>query len=114
MFVLSIRAHVKSVNQKEFMLTLQSLLQNSSREEGCLSSRYYRDAEEENVFLLIEEWNSRAELDGYFQSERFSVLLGGMRFLLSEKPQIRIYAISNQFATEADLMASFEERVSDE
>jgi quinol monooxygenase YgiN len=111
--VLSIRAQIKPANQKEFMQTLRSLVQHSAREEGCLSSRFYRDTEAENTFLLVEEWTSPADLDAYFQSDRFGVLLGGMRFLLSEKPQIRIYSISDEFDNEADLLASFAEQISD-
>ena len=62
--------------QKEVLLTLLSLIQSPEKEQGCLSYGIFADIEDENVFDLISEWETRQHLDHHLRSDRFSVLLG--------------------------------------
>jgi quinol monooxygenase YgiN len=61
---------------------------------GCLSCHVFRDIEEKNVFSLIEEWETREDLDDHLKSDRFSVLLG-TKSLLCEPLQIEIHTVSH-------------------
>lgn len=75
--------------QKEVLLTLLALLQLPEKETGCLSFGVFSDIEDENVFSLISEWETRQYLDQHIRSNRFSILLG-TKSLLSEPLQIQI------------------------
>jgi len=79
--------------QKEVMQTLLSMIKSTGKETGCLSHHVFRDIEDENVFNLIGEWETRQDLDDHIRSDRFSVLLG-TKSLLSEPQQIEIHTIS--------------------
>ena len=59
-----------------------------------MSCHVFRDMEDKNVFSLIEEWETREDLDDHIKSDRFSALLG-TKSLLSEPQQIEIHTISN-------------------
>jgi len=81
-------------NQKEVMQTLLSMIESTEKERGCLSHHVFRNIEDENVFSLIEEWQTREDLNDHIKSDRFSVLLG-TKSLLCEPPQIQIHTVSH-------------------
>jgi quinol monooxygenase YgiN len=80
---------VLPAKQKEVLLTLLALLQQSKKEEECLSYAIFSDIEDKNIFNLISEWDTRETLDKYMGSDRFSILLG-TKSLLSEPLKIQI------------------------
>ncbi|MDH3724072.1 MAG: antibiotic biosynthesis monooxygenase [Desulfobacterales bacterium] len=80
--------------QKEVMQTLLSMIESTGKERGCLSHHVFRDIEDENVFSLIEEWETREDLDQHIRSAKFGVLLG-TKSLLCEPPNIQIHTVSN-------------------
>jgi quinol monooxygenase YgiN len=86
--------------QTEVMQTLLSMIEPMENESGCQSCHVFRDIEDKNVFSLIEEWETRKDLDDHIKSYRFSVLLGA-KSLLCEPPQIEIYTVSQSEGIEA-------------
>jgi len=80
--------------QKEVMQTLLSMVESTGKEKGCLSHQVFRDIEEENVFSLIDEWETREDLDQHIRSAKFGVMLG-TKSLLCEPPNIQIHTISD-------------------
>ena len=77
----------------EVMQTLLSMIDPTENERGCQSCQIFRGIEDQNVFSLIEEWESRQNLDDHIKSDRFSVLLG-TKSLLCEPQQIEIHTVS--------------------
>jgi quinol monooxygenase YgiN len=86
--------NVLNEKQKEVMLTLLSMIEPTSKEKGCLSYHVLQDIEDKTVFNLIEEWETREDLNRHIQSERFSVLLG-TKSLLCKPLKIQINTVSN-------------------
>jgi quinol monooxygenase YgiN len=80
--------------QKEVMQTLLSMIASTGKERGCLSHHVLRDIEDENSFSLIDEWETREDLDQHIRSAKFGVLLG-TKSLLCEPPNIQIHTVSN-------------------
>ena len=80
--------------QKEVMQTLLSMIESTGKEKGCLSHQVLRDIEDENVFSLLDEWETREDLDQYIRSAKFGVMLG-TKSLLCEPPNIQIHTVSN-------------------
>jgi len=80
--------------QKEVMQTLLSMIASTGKERGCLSHHVLRDIEDENVFSLIDEWETREDLDQHIRSAKFGVLLG-TKSLLCEPPNIHIHTVSD-------------------
>ena len=48
--------------QEEVLQTLISMIASTGKESGCLSHSVFRDIEDNNVFSLIEQWETRSEL----------------------------------------------------
>ena len=63
-------------------------------EAGCLSYALFCNIEDKNHLNLLEEWQTRKDLDRHLRSEMFSVLLGA-KSLLCEPPNIQIHTVSN-------------------
>jgi quinol monooxygenase YgiN len=88
MIVSSTKISVPPENRKEFLQTLHPLIDRVRQEKGCIRYEVYQDVENENTFILVEEWEAQADLDEHLRSDRFAVLLGALR-LLSDTPEIK-------------------------
>jgi quinol monooxygenase YgiN len=80
--------------QKEVMQTLLSMIETAGKEKGCLCYDVFCDIDGKTVFNMIEEWETRKDLDRHIRSERFSVLLG-IKSLLAKPLEIKIHTISH-------------------
>ena len=76
------------------MQTLLSMIEPTGKENGCLSYQVFENIENQNVFCLLEEWNTRKNLDLYLKSKMFGILLG-IGPLLREPLSIQIHTISH-------------------
>ena len=94
MIIVRITMNALIEKRTEVMQTLLSMIEPTETGRGCLSCRISRDIEGKNVFSLIEEWETREDLDDHIKSDRFSVLLG-TKSLLCEPPQIEIHTVSH-------------------
>ncbi len=100
MIVSNTKISVKPENRKEFLQTLNSLIGKVRHGKGCVSYNLYQDVENENAFILIEEWETQSDLDNHLRSDRFGVLLGALN-LLSEAPEIRFNTLAHTTGIEA-------------
>ena len=100
MILFRITMNVLPEKQKEFMQTLLSMIEPAGKEEGCLSYDVFCDMEDNHVFSLIEEWETREDLDHHIRSERFGVLLG-TKSLLAKPLEMKIHTVSHSEGAEA-------------
>jgi len=82
------------------MQTLLSMIEPTGKEAGCLSYAIFCDIEDKNRFSLIEEWETREDLDHHIMTHRFGVLLG-TKTLLCEPLKIQILTVSDFEGIEA-------------
>ena len=92
-FVNTTRVTVYPENRKEFCQTIQSLLAPIRNEKGCLKYSFYQETGDENSFVLIGEWETRADWDKHLQSDDFAVLLASV-MLLSRRPNLDFKLLS--------------------
>jgi quinol monooxygenase YgiN len=75
------------------------MIETAGKEKGCLSYDVFCDIDGKTVFNLIEEWETREDLDRHIRSERFSVLLG-TKSLLAKPLEMKIHTISRSEGAE--------------
>ncbi|MFH1983475.1 MAG: antibiotic biosynthesis monooxygenase [Pseudomonadota bacterium] len=92
MVVVRIIMNVLPEKQLEVTQTLLSMIEPTTKEAGCLSYAVFCDIEDPNRYSLIQEWENRGDLDHYFASHRFGILLG-TKALLSENLTIQIQTV---------------------
>ena len=99
MIIVRITMNVLLEKQKEVTQTLLSMIETAGKEKGCLSYDVFCDIEGKTVFNLIEEWETREDLDLHIRSERFSVLLG-TKSLLTKPLEMKIHTVSHSEGAE--------------
>ena len=100
MIIVRITMNVRPEKQLEFTQTLLSMIEPTEKEAGCLSYGVFCDIEDKNCFTLLEEWETRENLDDHIRSPRFGVLLGS-KTLLSRPPMINVFTVSDSEGMEA-------------
>jgi quinol monooxygenase YgiN len=93
MFLAFVKMNARPEKRKEILQTIQSIVAQMRKENGCVDSNFYQNAENENNFVLIEEWETRNALDDHLRSDIFTVLMGA-RSLLSRPPEVTIHTVS--------------------
>ena len=99
MILVRIIMNILPEKQKEITQTLLSMMDMAGKEKGCLNYDVFCELEDRNVFSLIEEWETREDLDRHIRSERFSVLLG-TKSLLVKPLGINIHTVSHSEGVE--------------
>jgi quinol monooxygenase YgiN len=99
MIIVRVTMNVLPEKQKEVMQTLLSIIETSGKEKGCLSYEVFCDLDGKTVFNLIQEWETREDLDHHIRSDRFSVLLG-TKSLLAKPLEMKIHTVSHSEGVE--------------
>jgi quinol monooxygenase YgiN len=91
MIIWTTKIDVDPSKHHEFVQTVQALVTEIRKKKGCRGCSFYQDTEDENRFILREEWGNQEELDGHLQSHTYGVLTGAIN-LLSRKTEINYSA----------------------
>jgi quinol monooxygenase YgiN len=81
MILVIIRMRVPAEKRMELSQTISSLIGSIRTEKGCQRCDFCQSMENENELSLIEEWDTRENLQSHLKSERFRVLRGAMNLL---------------------------------
>ena len=92
--IIFIRIKVQPEKRKELSQTLHSIVEKIRKENGCLHSGFYQDAENENDILMVEEWATQKDSDDHLRSDIFTVLIGAGS-LMRRPPEIVIHTLSH-------------------
>jgi quinol monooxygenase YgiN len=87
-----IRMKVFSEKRMELSQTIASLISSIRKEKGCRRCNFCRSREDENDLSLLEEWDTRENLNSYLKLERFRVLRGAMN-LLQEPYEMMFHSV---------------------
>ena len=82
-------------NQDKAVEIINFILERIQVESGCVSCHFYQDTSSKGVFLLLQEWESRADLERHICSEEFRHILALLE-LASEPPEIKFNTISKE------------------
>ena len=100
MVIIFVRINVRPEKRKELAQTLLSIVKQVRKEGGCLCAGFYQNSENEEDFLLVEEWATRQDSEDHLRSDIFTVLIGAGSLML-RPPQIEIHTVSNSSHLEA-------------
>jgi quinol monooxygenase YgiN len=76
----------------EALKILSFISEQSSVQPGCLSSRVYRNGQNENVLMFEQLWNSQEDLERHLRSDAYRMVLLVLEMAI-EKPEIRFDTI---------------------
>jgi quinol monooxygenase YgiN len=93
MILVIIRMQVLPEKRKELSQTIVSLIGSLRTEKGCLRCDFCQSLENENELCILEEWDSRKNLNSHLKSERFQVFRGAMS-LLQEPYEMIVHTVA--------------------
>jgi quinol monooxygenase YgiN len=89
----TLRMIVRPERRSDLLETMRGMLEPARVERGCLSYHLYEDVENRNAFVLIEEWETQADLEKHLAKDNQRRLFALMD-LLSEQPELRFNTVS--------------------
>ena len=93
MILVIIRMKVLAGKRKELSQTISLLLGPLKAEKGCRRCDFYGSMEDESELCILEEWDTRENLNNHLKSERFRVLRGAM-ILLQEPYEMVFHTVA--------------------
>ena len=81
MILVTIRMKVLAEKRKELSQTIALLIGSIKTQKGCRRCEFYQSMESENELCILEEWDTRKNLDSHLNSEHFRVLRGAKSLL---------------------------------
>jgi quinol monooxygenase YgiN len=94
MIVLKMKMVISPEKQVEFLKALQGIMETTRVESGCIGCHLYQNIRNENIFTLLEEWESRADLNDHLRRDTFKMLFPLMDHM-SEPLESRIEYVSD-------------------
>ena len=85
---------MKPEKRTELVQTIGRLLGPIKNVKGCRTIRFYLDAADENVSLLMSEWETESDLDRYIRSNDFAILRGAIMVLSAGATDSKAYSSS--------------------
>jgi quinol monooxygenase YgiN len=99
MVTATLRVVVPASKRSEALRTLRSLRGPTEAYPACRRYCLYRDADDENRLLLLQEWTTQAALDQYIRSDLYRTILAVME-TASEPPEIRFDTLAQTAGVE--------------
>ena len=90
MFVSTTSIKALPEKRKECLQTVQLLVDPIRSQRGCRTYRYYQDMENDDIFLLVGEWDTRKDFENHLKSDYFQVLQGAL-VLLQEPLNVKFF-----------------------
>ena len=100
MVTVTLRIKVPHKRRQDFMNSAKLILGPTRIQSGCLSCRLYQDLDQPDAVFLVEEWESREDLDRHFNSEQCRIMLSLME-ASDQFPEIKINTVSKMEGLEA-------------
>jgi len=81
MILIVSRMKVLPEKRKELSQTITSLSGSIRTEKGCNRCEFCQSMEDENLLLLLEEWDTQKNFKDHMKSKQFKVFCGAMNLL---------------------------------
>lgn len=98
MVVATIKMRVDPNHRHELIQTFDSLYQPILKEPGCLGCSFFSEIGDDNIVMVVEEWESEEHWHDHLQSKDFAVLVGAMSLFDSEAGKFQLMLETNGVA----------------
>ncbi len=72
---------IKPYKPDEFIISMRSLLGSIRKGKGCLAFNVYQDSDQENMYLVVGDWETHKDMEKHFKTNDFELLIGAARVL---------------------------------
>ena len=100
MITVTLWIKVPHKRRQDFINSAKQILGPIRIQPGCMSCRLYQDLDEPDAVFLVEEWESREQLERHFNSEQCRIMLSLME-AADQFPEININTVAKMEGLEA-------------
>jgi quinol monooxygenase YgiN len=104
MIVVVGRVTTDAERRAELIRVGQTVARASRAEAGNISYRLYQDTEDENAFVVVEEWADDAALQEHFRTAHIAEFMAAMPPTLAAAPDVQFHEVAST-RTLADITA---------
>ena len=91
MIVLIGKALIQPGKRDEFLAMISESAVVSRQEPGNVSYGWFESTETENLFMVVEEWESEAAMGAHFTGDRGKTFVQALLTFIAEPPQLYRY-----------------------
>jgi quinol monooxygenase YgiN len=95
MIVVTGRMRVAPENRERFVEVASEMCARSREDDGCSGYRVYADLEQENRYVIVEEWADEQALQSHFTQPHTGVFLGQLGPLLAEPADALFHEVAS-------------------
>jgi quinol monooxygenase YgiN len=89
------RVRCAAEQRDELVGLLETMQDNSRREDGCLRYGFFAAVEDPLSFVAVEEWADREALDRHFAQQHLHEFTRALPALVSERPEVAIHEVAD-------------------
>lgn len=95
MIVVVGRVQTDADKREALMRVGQAVASASRKEAGCISYRLYEDAELENEFVFVEEWETSEALQRHFTTPHVGEFMRAIPATIVGPPDVKFHTIAS-------------------
>jgi len=84
------KSYAKADRLEQLLELSREMVEETNKEQGCISYELFQDVKDPNVLVIIEEWESQEALDRHMASEHFKRLIPQMNELRERPSEVNI------------------------
>lgn len=82
--------YIKEEKIDEMIQLVKELVEETRKEEGCISYNLFQDSQDKGTFTFVEEWLSKEHLDVHMQAEHFTRIVPTIKALCRAEGNISV------------------------
>jgi len=94
MILVTLRMTVRPEKRNDVLEAMRGMLEPTRVERGCLSYCLYKEVENRDALILVEEWETQEDLESHLRTDNQRRLLELME-LSNEQPELRFNTVSH-------------------
>ena len=95
MLVVTAKIKIKPGTEKVFLDKVQPLIKGSRAEIGCIGYGLYKDTEEADSFMMIEQWKNQEIFEKHTASAHFKKFGEDAAPLMAAELGINVYTVAD-------------------
>jgi len=92
MIIVTATITAKPTKRDEIISNSHDLIKSTRIEPGCISYDLYASTEDEDVLIMLEQWENREVLDAHLKTEHFGAFGMVIKDIVAKEISIVIYS----------------------
>ncbi|MGO9387731.1 MAG: putative quinol monooxygenase [Methanobacterium sp.] len=92
MIIVNATITVKPGERDNIILKSNDLIELTRLEAGCISYKLFKSTEDDNVLMMIEQWENFEDLESHMQTEHFLAYVEDIEDMINKNIDIAVYS----------------------